>query len=144
MKNSKTPGNHRLTKEFDETFWDELKTPLMKIINQAFHTKILSISQRQAVVKLFEQRDRDKRYIKNWIPIYLLNVDTNILSKAILNKWKTVLPNLVSSQQTAYVKNRFVGENGRLIPNIIEISGWFNITGKVWKSLVLERKLLSG
>ena len=86
MKNSKTPGNHRLTKELYETFWDELKTPLMKIINQAFHTKILSISQRQAVVKLFEQRDRDKRYIKNWIPISLLNVDTNILSKTILNK----------------------------------------------------------
>ena len=44
MKNNKTPGNDGLTKEFYETFWDELKTPLMKSINQAFQTKILSIS----------------------------------------------------------------------------------------------------
>ena len=36
---------------------------------------------------------------------------------------------LISSQQTAYVKNRFIGENGRLISNITEISSWFNITG---------------
>ena len=56
MKNKKTPCNDGLTKEFYETFWDELKTPLMKSINQAFHTKILSILQRQAVIKLIEKK----------------------------------------------------------------------------------------
>ena len=118
-----------MTKEFYETIWDQLKTPLMESVNQAFHTKILSISQRQAVIKLIEKKDRDKRYIKNWRPISLLNVDTKILSKAISNKLKTVLPTLISSQQTAYVKNRFIGESGRLISDIVEISGCFNITG---------------
>ena len=59
----------------------------------------------------------------------LLNVDTKILSKAISNKLKTVLPTLISSQQTAYVKNRFIGESGKLISYIIEISGCFNIIG---------------
>ena len=34
----------------------------------------------------------------------LLNVDTKILSKAISNKLKPVLPRLISSQQTAYLK----------------------------------------
>ena len=34
---------------------------------------------------------------------------------------------LISSQQTASVKNRFIGE--RLVFGIIEISSWFNITG---------------
>ena len=46
MKNNKTPSNEGLTKEFCETFWHELKTPLMESVNQTFHTKILSISQR--------------------------------------------------------------------------------------------------
>ena len=69
MKNNKTPGNDGLTKEFYETFWNELKTLLMKSINQTFYPKILSISQRQAVIKLTEKKDRDKRYIKNWRPI---------------------------------------------------------------------------
>ena len=56
MKNNKTPGNDGLTKEFYEIFWDELKTPLMESVNQAFHTEILSISQRQAVIKLIEKK----------------------------------------------------------------------------------------
>ena len=64
MKNNKTPGNDGITKDFYETFWDELKTPLMESVNQAFHTKILSISQRQAVIKVIEKKDWDKRCIK--------------------------------------------------------------------------------
>ena len=101
----------------------------MESVNQVFHSKILSISQRQAVIKLIEKIDRDKRYIKNWRPISLLNVDTKILSKVFSNKLKTILPTLISLQQTAYVKNRFIGESGRLISDIIEINGFFNITG---------------
>ena len=89
MKNNKTSGSDGLTKEFYETFWDELKTPLMESVNQAFHTKILSISQRQTVINLIEKKDRDKRYIKNWIPISLFNVDIKVLYKAISNKLKT-------------------------------------------------------
>ena len=57
------------------------------------------------------------------------NFDTKVLSKAVSNKLKTILSTLISSQHTAYVKNRFIGESGRLISDIIEISGCFNITG---------------
>ena len=81
MKNSKTPSNDGLPKEFYVTLWDELKTPLTESVNQAFHTKILSISQRQAAIKLIEKKDRYKRYIKNWRPVFFLNVE--ILAKAV-------------------------------------------------------------
>ena len=97
MRNNKTPGNDRLPKEFYKTFWDELKNSLMESINRAFYTKILSISQRETVSNFIEKKDRDKRYIKKWIPISLLNVDTKILSKAIFKKLKAVLPMLISS-----------------------------------------------
>ena len=59
--------------------------------------------------------------------ISFLNIDSKILSKAILIKLKAILPTLISSQQTTYVKNRFIGESGRLICDIIKIRGWFNI-----------------
>ena len=59
----------------------------------------------------------------------MLDVDTKIVSKALSNKLKTVLPASIFSKQTAYVKSRFIGESGRLISDIIEISGCFNITG---------------
>ena len=59
----------------------------------------------------------------------MLNFDTKILSKAVPSKLKIVLPTLVSSQRTAYVKNGFIRESGRLISDIIEIGGWLNIAG---------------
>ena len=55
MRNNKIPGNDGLTKEFFENFLDELKTPLMASVNQTFRTKILSIPQRQAVIKLIQK-----------------------------------------------------------------------------------------
>ena len=56
MKNNKFSVNDGLAKEFYETFWDELKTPLMESGNQVFHTKMLSILQRQAVIKFIEKK----------------------------------------------------------------------------------------
>ena len=48
----------------------------------------------------------DKRFVKNWRPVLLLNVETKILSKSLAEKLKHVLPELISSNQTAFVKNR--------------------------------------
>ena len=72
MQDCKSPGNDGLTKEFYEYFWNVIKDPLMNSINEARKNKKLSISQRQAVIKLIEKKDRDKRYIKNWRPVSLL------------------------------------------------------------------------
>ena len=55
--------------------------------------------------------------------------------KAVSKKLKAVLPTLISSQQTAYVKNRFIGETGRLISDIIEVSDWLNVEGLILKKL---------
>ena len=122
MPNNKSPGNDGLTKEFYETFWEELKTPLISSFECAFIKVELSPSQKQAVIKLIEKLDRDKRFIKNWRPISLLNVDTKIISKVLSGRIKEVLPSLISSNQTAYVDGRIISESGRLISDILEIT----------------------
>ena len=60
---------------------------------------------------------------------FLLNVDYKIIFKAIASRLERVLPNLMSSQKTAYVENRFVGASGRLIADIIEITDVLNKEG---------------
>ena len=92
MKNDKSPGNDGLTKEFYETFWKEIKTLFSNSIRKSFLTEELSTSQRQAVIKLI---DKDKRLIKNWRRISLLNVDSKLISKSLANKLQDVMPNLV-------------------------------------------------
>ena len=58
---TKTLTNQQSKKK--KTFWDELRTPLIESINRALYTKIFGTSQRQAVIKLTEKKDLDKRYI---------------------------------------------------------------------------------
>ena len=91
MQNNKIPGNDGLTKEFYETFWNEIKYVFLKSLKQTKEKGQLSIPQRQAVVKLIEKKDRDKRYIKSWRSISLLKVDTKIISKALAAKLKKLL-----------------------------------------------------
>ena len=46
----------------------------------AFLKKKRSTSQKQAVIKLIEKKNRDKRFIKNWRAISLLNIDVKLRS----------------------------------------------------------------
>ena len=62
MQDYKSAGNDGLTKEFYEYFWNVLKDPSMNSMKEAKKEKRLGISQRQAVIKLIEEKDRDKRY----------------------------------------------------------------------------------
>ena len=129
MSYSKSPWHDGLTKEFYEHFWDDLKFYFINSLKQSKIVDNLSISQRQAVIKLIVKKDRAKRFVKNWRPISLLNVDTKILSKSLAEKMKNVLPELISSNQTAYVKNRCISESGRLISDVIEMYDILDISG---------------
>ena len=71
--------------------------------------------------QISRKNDRDKRYIKNWRPISLLNVDTTVILKALSERLENVPFSLVSTQQTVYIRNRFIGKSGRLISDIVDI-----------------------
>ena len=131
MQNSKSPGNDGLTKEFYETFWNEMKHPFMNSIMEAIEKKKVSTSQRQAVINLIEKKERDKQFIKNWRPISLLNVDYKIIAKALAARLKETLPKLISFQKTAYVRNRFIYEKGGIISDILEMSESLNLKGYI-------------
>ena len=101
MPIGKSPGHDGLTKEFYEHFWDDLKFYFINSLKQSKIDGHLSISQRQAIIKLIAKKDRDKRFVKKWRPISLLNADRKILSKSLPEKLKHVLLELISCNQTS-------------------------------------------
>ena len=101
MPDNKTSGNDGLSKGFYEAIWNELEDPILKLFCHAKIYKGFSTSQRQALIKLLEKKDRDKRSIKEWGPISFLNSDLNIFSKALAAKLKSVHPSLMTFWQTA-------------------------------------------
>ena len=84
--NNKSPGNDGLTKEFYQTFWQDVKDIFFNSLQESKRLKYLCTSQRQAIIKLLEKPNKDKRYISNWRPISLLNLDQKIISKALAIK----------------------------------------------------------
>ena len=120
IPNNESPGNDRLTKEFFKTFWEEMKMHLCNSIRTSYQNGELSTTQRHAVIKLIEKKDMDKKLIKNRRPTFFLGANTKLISKVLLERLKKVFPSLISKNQTAHVKGRFISEGGRLISDILE------------------------
>ena len=69
--------------EFYLVSWPIFEKNLVDCYNYVHEHGELSNTQRQVVITLLEKMNKDKRLMKNWRPISLINVDTKIASKAL-------------------------------------------------------------
>ena len=129
FKNNKTPGNDGLTIEFYKAFWLLLGNQLVDALNYSYEHGQLSTSQRQAVITLLEKKDKDKRFIKNWRPISLINVETKIGSKALCKRLEKVLPDIIHYNQNAFVQGRSIFDAIRTIDDIMEYTKIMKLSG---------------
>ena len=118
MANNKSPGEDGIIIEFYKIFWNLIGEDLHEVILHGLDNEELSYSQYLAlIILLYKKGPREN--IKNWRPISLLNVDYKILSKVLAERLKTVLPEIIHQDQKGCVKDRQIGENIRLIEDII-------------------------
>ena len=120
MPSSKTPGTDGLPCEFYKVFWSDVGRIFINSLNYSYESGRLSISQRRGIIKLIPKKDSDLNFVKSWRPLTLLSCDFKIATKAISNRLKTVLPTLISNDQTGFIKDRFIGKNIRTIDSIIK------------------------
>ena len=92
----------------------------MQSINNAFDKGELSNCQKRGIITLLPKKDKPTDVLNNLRPVTLLNVDYKIATKVIANRLAKVLPDIISPNQTGYVKNRYIGENVRLISDVID------------------------
>ena len=102
---------------------------MINSFNFAFDTGTLSISQRRGIITLIPKPNKDTTSLENLRPISFLNVDYKILTKTIANRLEKVLPKIINPDQTGYVKNRHIGENVRLILDIMSYTEEKNLSG---------------
>ena len=98
------------------------------VFNQCFHDGKLTASQRTAVLSLIHKKD-DKDNITNYRPISLINVDYRILAFVLTNRLQKVIDKIISDDQTAYIKGRFMGHNIRLVSDVIDYYDVLNKSG---------------
>ena len=132
MPSNKTPGNDGITKEFYVAFYQFIDKYFIDSANYSFRVGELSPFQKQAVITLLEKKDKDKRLIKNWRPISLINVDAKIISKVLATRLRKVISFLITSDQTAYIPGRFIGESVHLIPDIFDYTHTAQLEGYIF------------
>ena len=130
FSSGKSPGDDGFTWEFYKCFFDLLFLRFfVNSFNASYRAGEMSLSQRRGVITLIPKEDSDLSTLVNWRPITLLNLDYKIASKVIAKRMEKVLSLLINPDQTGFIKGRFIGQNIRLINDILEQTKLQNIPG---------------
>ena len=113
---------------FYKFFWRDLGPFVYRSLFYGYESGLFSDFQYQSVITCIPKEGKDKRYIGNWRPISLLNTDIKIASAAIANRVKSVLPFIISDTQKGFIKGRFIGENTRLLYDLMHYLEYHNMS----------------
>lgn len=119
MQSSKAPGPDGYPTEFFKKFCEKLAPLLLNVFNESIERGSLPVTLTQASISLLLKKGKDPANCSSYRPISLLNVDVKILAKVLASRLETVLPSIVSEDQTGFVKGRHSFSNIRSLLNII-------------------------
>ena len=85
----------------------------------SFEHNLLTNEQKIGILNLIPKKDKDLRKLSNWRPVSLLTTDYKILTKALAIRLQKVIPNIIDADQVGYIKNRHIGQNVRIIYDLL-------------------------
>ena len=129
MKNGKSPGSDGYTTEFFKFFWKDIGRFVFRSIKYGFIKGEMSVTQKQGIITCIPKGDKSRQCMKNWRPISLLNTVYKLASSCIAERIKSVLSMLISNDQTGFIPGRYIGENTRLIYDILHYTEENDIPG---------------
>ena len=138
LSTGKTPGSDKLPKEFYAKFWDLLCPHILAVYDYSFATGSFSCSMEESATRLIF-KEGERKNLKNWRPISLLNVDNKICSKALANHLSKVLSSIIQNDQTCSVPGRTIFGNLSLLRDTLD---YVNITNETGILLSLDQDFL--
>ncbi len=117
IKTNKTPGIDGLPIEFYKTFWKILEPHYTSMIFESYDQGTLPFSTKTSVLSLLHKNDSKKK-LKNYRPLSITNIDYKIIAYIFSQRLRNILPLLIHEDQTACIKERYIGSSVR---NIIDI-----------------------
>ena len=116
----RSPGPDGFTVEFYRAFWHLLGPFFLRVARECFSDGALSDSMKGSATRLIFKKRGDRKSLKNWRPISLLNVDYKIISKAITCRLSRVLGSVVDPDQTCSVPGRSISSNVVLLRDVLD------------------------
>lgn len=123
MRSGKTPGPDGYPTEFYKKFENKLAPILLEVFNESLENGSLPPTLTQASISLLLKKDKDPTSCGSYRPISLLNVDAKILAKILACRLESILPKIISDDQTGFIKGRHSFSNIRRLANVIYSPG---------------------
>ncbi|XP_010527341.1 PREDICTED: uncharacterized protein LOC104804698 [Tarenaya hassleriana] len=118
MPNNKAPGPDGFTKEFFQATWDITGADLVKSVTDFFASGILLGQTNATIITLIPKR-QGAVSLADFRPISCCNTVYKIVSTIIAKRLKPILQELISPNQTAFLKGRLMMENVLLATELI-------------------------
>lgn len=103
-------GPDGLTGRFYQVCWDIVGSDIIGMVREFFAGNTLPKSITHTNLVLIPKKDNVQSFL-DMRPISLSNFVNKILSRIIHNRLENILPNLISSNQSGFVKGRSIIEN---------------------------------
>jgi hypothetical protein len=107
---SGAPGPDGFSFLFYQTFWDLIKDDFMAMVRD-FETGILDVARLNYAIITLIPKEPNARDMKKFRPISLGNCSLKIISKAMTNRIAPIGHRIISKNQTAFLKSRFILES---------------------------------
>ncbi|KAF7654481.1 hypothetical protein LDENG_00069260 [Lucifuga dentata] len=135
LKPNKAPGPDG----FPSEWYKEMKDLLIPILilkssfNHVLKTGIIPHSWNEAVSSLIPKEGKDKLDCGSYRPISVLNQDYKIFTHILTKRTEKILPQIISLDQTGFIKQRQTQDNIRRTLHVIE-----NITKNGLQAVILS------
>ncbi|KAH0981517.1 hypothetical protein GBA52_008694 [Prunus armeniaca] len=115
---SASPGPDGFTRAFFQHHWAVVGTDVFLVVQSFFHSGKLPRQLNHTLITLIPKIPNPQN-MKQWRPISLCNVIYKIISKILTNRLKTVLPQIISPHQSAFVAERQITDNILVVHEIL-------------------------
>ena len=102
---------------FYETFWEVIKKELMQLVN-SFSREHLNLDRLNYAMIALIPKESEAKTLKKFRPISLINCSFKIFAKMLNNRLVGVVDRLIASNQTVFIKGRYILESVEIIHEV--------------------------
>ena len=106
----KAPGKDGFPARFFQKNWLVMKGEIIRAVQEFFRTGVMPDGVNEKVIVLIP-KEPDAKDLKKFRPINLSNCGIKIFSKAMTNTVSPIGRRLISSNQTSFIKGRYILES---------------------------------
>ena len=115
LPSDKAPGPDGFTGKFYKTCWQIIKVDILTAVSAVWSRKMRNFEQLNSAYITVLPKKEDATNIKDFRPISLVHSFAKLITKLLANRLAGRLNQMVSPNQSAFIKGRFIQNNFMLV-----------------------------